>query len=73
MGMFISSIKNIAGDCEKTHRWASINLTDDDANDSEPQKLSIRRIVKIGRSDVTVMGSDGATYKIEPARIQKVW
>lgn len=73
MGMFIGSIKSIAGDCEKTHRWASINLTDDDANDSDPQKLSIRRIVKIGRSDVTVMGSDGATYKIQPARIQKVW
>lgn len=73
MGMFIGSIKNLAGDCESTHRWASVNLTDDDANDTNPQKLSTRRIVKIGSSMVSLMGHDGKIIQVEPRQIQKVW
>ena len=73
MGMFIGSIKSIAGDCKRTHRWAKVNLTGDDANDSDPLKLSHRRIVGIGKTKVKLMGNDGSIIEVEPARIINVW
>jgi hypothetical protein len=73
MAMFMPSIKSIAGDCKKTHRWCKVNLTDDDANDTNPQKLSQRRIIGIGKTKVRLMGGDGKIIEVEPRQIQQVW
>jgi hypothetical protein len=73
MAMFMGSIKSIAGDCQKTHRWAKVNLTDDDANNSRPEKLSQRRIIGIGRSKVRLLGNDGSVIEVNPSRIVSVW
>jgi len=69
----MGSIKSIAGDCEKTHRWCLANLTDDDANDSKREKLTTLRIVKIGSSLIQAMSPGGDVYSIDPNRIQRVW
>lgn len=73
MAMFMGSIRNLAGDCKKTHRWCKVNLTGDDGNDSKPDKLSQRRIVGIGKSKVRLMGGDGKIIEVEPRQIQAVW
>lgn len=55
MGMFLGSIKSLAGDCEKTHRWCLVNLTGDDANDTDRQKLTQLRVTKVGRKFVRAL------------------
>jgi hypothetical protein len=72
-GMFMGSIKSIAGDCKKTHRWALANLTGDDANSSKREKLSQRRIIGIGKSKVRLMSNSGEVIEVEPVLIQRVW
>ena len=73
MGMFIGSIKNLAGDCGKTHRWCLVNLTGDDANNTRREKLSQRRIVKVGNKKVTLLSPGGDVQEVEPVLIQRVW
>ena len=73
MGMFIGSIKNLAGDYQKASRWCLANLTDDDANDKRREKLTQLRIVGIGKEKVRAMRPNGEIHTIEPARIQRVW
>jgi hypothetical protein len=71
--MFLRSIKNIAGDCNKTHRWALVNLTGDDGNDNKREKLSTLRIVKVGTKYVSVMQANGLVLQVQPRLIAKVW
>lgn len=73
MGLFMGSIKSVAGDCESTHRWALVNLTDDDGNDAKREKLTQCRIVGIGRKYVRLMQANGRKHAVQPSRIQRVW
>lgn len=74
MGMFIGSIRNIAGDYQKASRWCLANLTDDDANDDKREKLTQLRIVGIDRETVRGMHPGrGTIHTVNPARIQRAW
>ena len=73
MAMFMGSIRNIAGDYKKTHRWALVNLTGDDGNADKREKLSQRRIVGIGRTKVRLMSNSGEVIEVDPFLIQRVW
>lgn len=71
--MFMASIRNIAGDCKKTHRWAKVNLTGDDSNRAKPEKLSQRRVIGVGKTHVRLMGNDGTIVRVEPVDVVAVW
>lgn len=73
MGMFLGSIRSLAGDCQKTHRWCLVNLTGDDANSSRREKLVQRRIIGVGRKKVRLMSGSGEVVSVEPVLIQRVW
>jgi hypothetical protein len=71
--MFLRSIKSIAGDCAKNHRWALVNLTGDDGNDNRREKLTTLRIVKVGTKYVSLMQGNGVILQAEPRLIARVW
>jgi hypothetical protein len=73
MGMFMGSIRNLAGDCKETHRWALVNLTGDDANANKREKLSQRRIIGIGKNKVRLLSNGGEVVEVDPVLIQRVW
>jgi len=73
MGMFMGSIKSLAGDCGSNTRWCLVNLTGDDANSDKREKLSQRRIIGVGRKLVRLLAADGTIVKVEPQLIQRVW
>lgn len=71
--MFMASIKSIAGDCERTHRWCKVNLTGSDEHAQNPLKLSQRRVIKIGKTKVRIMSNGGTIETVDPYLIQRVW
>lgn len=64
--MTIINIKQIAGDCQKNHRWCLAIL----AVDTPAIRL---RIVRIGRSYVWGLAASGKVYKLLPNQVLSVW
>lgn len=57
----IQDIRDVASDCERTHRW--VKTTDDRQG----------RIIKIGRKWVHVMHGNGECIDYSPNEIKEVW
>jgi len=58
--MTINELKNIAGDCKTTSRWASVDG-------------KTLRIVTVGRTAVRLMAGSGSIITVAPADVQKAW
>ncbi|MCA9137273.1 MAG: hypothetical protein KDB00_10950 [Planctomycetales bacterium] len=71
--MFLRQIRNLAGDCKRTHRWCLVNLTGDDANANRREKLEQRRIIGVGRKYVRLLANNGSIDNVDPFLIQRVW
>lgn len=71
--MFLAQVKNLASDCQKTHRWALVNLTGDDGNADRREKLTQVRVIGIGTRLVRIMEFDGKISTVDPFLIQRVW
>jgi len=68
--MTLAQIKRIAGDCGKTHRWASIP---NDFHNSWRDRHTTFRIVGIGRKYIRLMDGKGTITNYLPGDISKAW